>query len=100
MYAPWLKYFNINAITIWKWVLYVDKEPSLELINHERIHLDQIKRDGVFTFYFRYLKDYFRLRRSGLPHFYAYKNIRYEQEAYKHERNLDYKVPDKAMWIG
>lgn len=100
MYAPWLKYFNINAVTVWKWVLYVDKNPSDVLINHERIHLDQIKRDGVFTFYFRYLRYYLILRVEGLPHFLAYKNIPYEQEAYKHEHNLAYKVPDKVMWFG
>jgi len=92
IYAPWLSKFNIGAITIWKWVFYAEKNPDKILINHERIHLDQIKRDGVFKFYFKYLADYMALRFSGKEHFEAYMNIPYEKEAYANQGNFQYEV--------
>ena len=84
--------FGVQAITVWKWVLYAEKNPNPILVNHERIHLDQIKRDGVFHFYARYLREYLRLRCKRIPHWVAYQNISYEQEAYNNQHNLDYQV--------
>ena len=94
IYAPWLKLFNptLAAVTVWKWVLYTDKNPEQAVINHERIHLDQIRRDGALKFYYRYLSEYLKLRILGIGHFLSYRNISYEKEAYDNQHNLDYEV--------
>jgi len=97
VHFPLLRFTKINAITLWKWVLYADKYPCKFLVNHERIHLDQIKRDGCFTFYYRYLHGYFSLRWEGLKPFDAYRGICYEKEAYENEWDLNYIVPKKVM---
>jgi hypothetical protein len=90
--APIIKIFNTKAITLYKWVIFAEKNPSDELINHEQIHLDQISRDGVLKFYSKYLFEYVSLRFKGLNHYSAYMGISYEIEAYANEHNLDYKV--------
>jgi len=94
MYAPWIRKFNstLNAITLWKWVLYAEKNPSAVLINHERIHLDQIKKEGVVVFYFTYLYQYVVARLSGMSHYNSYMNISFEVEAYTNQENLKYEV--------
>lgn len=73
-------------------MLYVDKNPSMVLVNHERIHLDQIKRDGCFAFYYRYFREYYKHRCSGFSHFDAYMHINYEKEAWDNQHNMLYKV--------
>jgi len=66
-------------------VLYCEKDPTEDLINHEQVHLSQIQKDGVLKFYFNYLKEYFHGRRQGLSHYKAYRNISYEKEAFGDE---------------
>lgn len=87
-----LKRFRINAIVIYPFIFYADTEIDPVLNNHERIHWDQIKRDGVIFFYKRYFQEYLKLRCSGLKHDPAYRGISYEKEAYLHEKNLSYSV--------
>lgn len=77
-----LRRIKINAIVLYPFVLYCDAHPSEELMKHERVHLKQIKRDGVFYFYLRYLWEYFSARKRGLSHDMAYRNISYEKEAF------------------
>jgi hypothetical protein len=97
MYAPWIKIFNVDAMTVWKWVLYSNKSPSPVLVNHERIHLEQIKRDGVIKFYWKYLFDYLRNRKLGMNHEDAYMSIPYEIEAYENQSNNSLSL---LKWIG
>lgn len=74
---------GINAIVIYPFVLYCEADPLEKIIKHENVHLHQIKRDGVGTFYKRYLMEYFKNRFSGMDHDQAYRNISYEREAYR-----------------
>lgn len=87
-----LRSFKIEAIVLYPFVFFAAKQPNERINNHERIHMEQIKRDGVLTFYGRYLFEYFRFRRKGLSHDLAYRAISYEQEAYKHQQNIQYCV--------
>jgi hypothetical protein len=73
---------GINGIVLFPFILYRDRNPSAELIRHEEIHLQQLRRDGVRKFYLQYLKEYFQGRRRGLSHFEAYRQISYEREAF------------------
>ena len=81
-----LKFFKINAIVLYPFVLYCDKKPPDEVVTHEHVHLSQIKKDGVIFFYYQYLKQYFQGRYRGLSHYEAYRNISYEKEAYDSAR--------------
>ncbi len=86
--CKFLKPFKINAIVLYPFVLYCDLKPSEELICHEEVHFDQIKREGVVVFYFNYLLEYWVGRKKGLSHYEAYRNISYEQEAYEVQGKL------------
>lgn len=77
-----LHLFGINGMVLYPFILYSDKEPSVRLRRHEMIHILQIKRLGVFSFYRQYLKEYFSLRLKGLTHDAAYRGISFEKEAY------------------
>jgi hypothetical protein len=63
-----------------------ESEVSLALLRHELIHLEQMDRHGVWRFYLIYFRDYFinlwRLRNHNA----AYRNVPFEQEAYRRER--------------
>lgn len=87
-----LRWFGINAIVLYPFVLYADHEIHPVVLKHEEIHLQQIKRDGILTFYIRYIKEYFTLRKQGMNHSAAYRGISYEQEAYAHQKFPHYLV--------
>lgn len=88
--------FGINGIVLFPFILYADKNPTIDVINHEQIHWQQIKRDGAFSFYLNYCREYFRMRLKGHPHYVAYRQISYEQEAYAHQKNPDYLIAGKT----
>lgn len=87
-----LRWFGINGIVLWPFTLYAQKKPHPHVLNHERIHRDQIRRDGVLHFYQRYLREYFALRLKGMRHNDSYLHISYEQEAYSHQHDEEYRV--------
>lgn len=67
------------------------------LLNHERIHTAQMRELGYVLFYFIYLIEWIiRLLRPGN----AYRNLSFEQEAYRHESEPDYlnHRPAFAQW--
>ena len=51
------------------------------LLRHELMHVIQIGRHGVVTFYWRYIVEYVTNRRAGLSSLEAYRNISFEKEA-------------------
>jgi len=51
------------------------------LLRHEAVHVEQWRTYGVVGFLSRYLSDYLRGRAIGLPHYVAYRAIRFEREA-------------------
>lgn len=65
------------------------KELGLRTLNHEAIHTAQMKELLYIGFYIWYLIEWlvklFRYGRKG-----AYRNIRFEREAYMHQYNYDY----------
>lgn len=60
------------------------------LINHESIHTKQMKELGYILFYIWYLIEWLINLWIYNNSFTAYRNIRFEKEAYENERNLDY----------
>ncbi|MES2527273.1 MAG: hypothetical protein V4598_09300 [Bdellovibrionota bacterium] len=85
-----LSYFRINGIVLWPFLLYADRDPHPIVMNHEQIHLEQLRREGVARFYLLYLVEYFRGRREGLTHDEAYRNISFEREAYEFQEDFFY----------
>ena len=60
---------------------------SQELINHERIHTRQMLELAVLPFYLFYVIEWIvRLPMHGN----AYRNISFEREAYRYQRQPDY----------
>ncbi|HXG59070.1 MAG TPA: DUF4157 domain-containing protein [Thermoanaerobaculia bacterium] len=51
------------------------------LLRHELAHVRQIRRLGLFRFYWRYLAEYLRNRWAGMPPAEAYRRISFEIEA-------------------
>ena len=87
-----LKWFGINAIVLYPFVLYAEKNLNPVILKHEEIHLQQIRRYGVRRFYSRYLFEYLENRKRGLSHDQAYREISFEQEAYAHQSDKNYHV--------
>lgn len=85
-----LRWFGINGIVLWPFVFYSDKIPDPVVMNHEGIHLEQIRRTGVLKFYAQYLSEYFHGRRKGLSHHEAYRGISFEKEAYLNQHDSFY----------
>jgi hypothetical protein len=74
--------FGIQGIVLYPFVLYASRSPEPRIRRHEMVHVQQIRRLGVGTFYLRYLLEYLQLRRKGISHHDAYRGISFEKEAY------------------
>jgi hypothetical protein len=81
-----------TAITVYPFIFHKNNPMEKVTLNHERIHFEQIKKEGLIAFYFNYLKQYIFNRFNGMNHLSAYLSISYEQEAYENEKNFNYKV--------
>lgn len=87
---PFKGYLAINLFGF----LFVRKGSTHKLdeidINHEAIHTAQMKELLYIPFYIWYLLEWLLLIfKYGHIHT-AYRNIRFEKEAYNHESDLDY----------
>ncbi len=81
--------FKVNGITLWPLIfISCKKEDCPEwLLKHEQVHIKQQLEWLIIPFYIVYLWDYFKGRVDGLTHWGAYRNIRFEIEAYKGDKN-------------
>ena len=96
----WLpKLLNVYAITLYPFVLYSEEKPSISVIAHELVHIDQIKAYGWFRFYLSYLLYYFAERLRSRDHFTAYLTIDYEQSARRLEKTKEYLKRAKEVQI-
>jgi len=80
--VPWLP-FGAKGLTLGRYVLLVmglHRSPD-ELIAHELVHVYQYRRNGPWTFLWRYVSDYLMLRKLGNGHRKSYLLIGYEAEA-------------------
>ena len=90
----WLRPFlmrGVVAITLGRRVYVAASvaEGEIEpLLRHELVHVQQIARLGIVRFYWRYLREYVALRRSGLSSAEAYQRISFETEAFAAEKPL------------
>lgn len=78
-----------------------DTEINEYLINHEEIHTEQMKELGYLSFYILYFFEWlYRLVQYKFDSNEAYRNISFEREAYRNDRDLAYleKRRAYAMW--
>lgn len=80
---------KILGITLFPFI-FVRPSASDVTINHEKIHLQQQLELLVILFYIIYGLDYIIGRFKGLNDYDAYRNIRFEKEAFKHQGNFQY----------
>lgn len=72
------------------------KEDAL-LVNHERIHLRQQQELLILLFFVFYVIEFiFRLMQYRSLYL-AYKNISFEREAYRNEKDLNY-IKSRSFW--
>lgn len=74
------------AITLYPFIFINLKrnDPSfLDILDHELVHIDQVRENGWLKFYFTYLKDYVSNIRRGSKD--PYMDIPAEKEAYSKE---------------
>ena len=60
------------------------------MLNHERIHTAQMKELGYIFFYIWYVLEWLVKLFQYRDSYKAYRNIRFEREAYENERDLNY----------
>ncbi len=85
-FSHWLPgLFGAGAITLYPWVLFADPEHlaiSFRITSHEMVHVEQVRRMGWVSMYWRYFVDYLALRVRGHGHSAAYALLPMELEAY------------------
>lgn len=93
------KLLGVRGIMLFPFIIVNNKRDKV-LINHETIHYEQAKELWVFKFYWLYFKFYFQNRKrytgfKALKHFWSYRSIPFELEAFGNQKNLDYLVHRK-----
>lgn len=81
--------FGAEAITLYPWIFFARDEAfsiTQHVVQHEMVHVEQVRRMGWFTFYWRYVTDYVKLRARGLAHWEAYAHLSHEMEAYDRQK--------------
>lgn len=91
---------TIYAITLWPFIFVRSKRwDDAILINHELVHIAQFNELFVVGFYAIYVWDYIRGYIKHRDSYKAYRRIRFEQEAYDNQHDLDYlKERPKYSW--
>lgn len=81
------------AITLWPFIIVKEDKKYSEdevLLNHESIHIRQQVENLIVPFYLIYLYDYVRGLIKYKDSSKAYYRIRFEQEAYRNQKNMIY----------
>ena len=90
---------SVTAIALWPFVFFKERNPSTNevILNHEKIHLKQQLELLIIFFYFIYFIEYFVLLIIYLDHDKAYRNISFEKEAYRNDKDLSY-LKNRRLW--
>lgn len=89
-YPWWLRPFvfrNVVAITLGRRIYIASEGAGEAILRHELVHVRQAVELGLARFLWRYVAEYFRNRRRGMPHDQAYRAISFEVEAFTAEND-------------
>ncbi len=87
------KLINVLGITLYPFIfMSFSREQSLKehVVQHEFIHVRQIRKNGWLPFYLSYLYQYFRNRFKGLGADKSYGDIDWEKEAYARQSDKNF----------
>lgn len=89
---PFLLRKNFIGLSCWPFIILKDKALKADAVfmDHERIHLRQQLELLVLPFYLWYGIEYSIRLLQYQNRYIAYRNISFEREAYKHEKDLLY----------
>lgn len=90
-YRHWIpRFLKVEAIVLYPYVLFRGgpDRTSMLTLQHEMIHVRQVRRYGVTAFYARYFWEYSRARVRGQGHDEAYRGISFEAEAYRDQARI------------
>lgn len=76
---------GVTGITLGRRVYLAGAEGAERTLRHELVHLRQIARVGLVTFYWGWLREYISNRRKGMSSDEAYRRISFEEEAFAAE---------------
>lgn len=74
-----------------------DLKYNAELVNHEKIHLEQQRELFIIFFFLFYFIEWFIKFLKYKDKLKAYKNLSFEREAYLNENNLYY-IEKRKFW--
>jgi len=87
-YPLWLRLVlmrGVGGITLGRRIYLADGTDGVRSLRHELVHVRQIARVGLVTFYCRWVAEYVRNRLSGMSSDEAYRRISFEEEAFSAE---------------
>ncbi len=85
------KMINVGAITLYPYILFSVDQPTAakhKIIEHEMVHVRQVRKLGWLKFYFSYIYSYFKNLWKYKNGDLAYRNIEYEMEAFDHQHTM------------
>jgi len=101
IHNKFIPFKGFRAITIGS-IIFVRNDCRIDavLINHEKIHIEQVKELLFIGFYVLYLLEYVIRLIKYKDRKLAYKNISFEREAYVNQENFKYiKYRTKYSWL-
>ena len=81
---------NLNAITLWPFIIIKENNLPREIINHELIHIAQCKELLVVGFYILFILEFIFNTIKYRDRYKAYCSSLFEIEAYTHMSDLSY----------
>jgi hypothetical protein len=98
------KLISVKGIMLWPFSIVNDKNNKV-LVNHEKIHFRQANELWIIGFYWLYIFEYFKHKRSfkhlppGIRGAFAYREISFEKEAFANQNNIEYlKTRKRNAW--
>ncbi len=90
---------RFKGISLWPFVILENKQLQKDrfFLNHEKIHLRQQIELLVIFFYVWYALEFFIRYLDCRDGMLAYRNISFEREAYRRERDLGY-LDSRPLW--
>jgi hypothetical protein len=83
-------FFRVGAITLWPFIFIRKDCDTAQLVNHEMIHIKQCNELLVIGQYLLYGWDFVVGLIKYRNVYKAYRRVRFEQEAYRNDHNLNY----------
>ena len=90
---------KFSGIALWPFIILKEKKLKEDpvFLNHERIHLRQQLELLILPFFIWYLIEFIVRLIQYKNRNLAYRNISFEREAYKNEKDLDY-LKKRSFW--